>query len=100
MTDGLSMPFDLMIVLPPTYTNPKNLELAAPQSVTATGLDQLVYNPNCYIKNFRRNPPPPPQWEVKVAIYFFSFPRHDVSCSEMQGVYSTFYVLLSKIVFM
>ena len=34
----------------PTATNPKNLELASPQSVTATRLDQLVYSPNCYIQ--------------------------------------------------
>ena len=50
MTDGLNA-FDLMIVLPPD-TNPKNLELASPQSVQATRLDQLVYSPNCYIKIF------------------------------------------------
>ena len=37
----------------PTYTNPKILELAPPQSVTATRLDQLVYSPNCYIKIFQ-----------------------------------------------
>ena len=49
------MPFDLMIVLPPTDTNPKNLELAPPQSVTTTRLDQLVYSPNCYIQIFRLN---------------------------------------------
>ena len=51
----VSMPFDLMIVLPPTDTNPKNLELASPESVTATRLDQLVYSPNYYIKIFRLN---------------------------------------------
>ena len=39
----------------PTDTNPKNLELAAPQSVTATRLDQLVYSPNYYIQIFRLN---------------------------------------------
>ena len=33
----------------PTDTNPRNLELAPPQSVTATRLDQLVYSPNYYI---------------------------------------------------
>ena len=37
----------------PTDTNPKNLELSSPQSVTATRLDQLVYCPNCYILIFR-----------------------------------------------
>ena len=37
----------------PTDTNPKNLELAPPQSITATRLDQLVYSPNYYIKIFR-----------------------------------------------
>ena len=39
----------------PTDTNPKNLELASPQSVTATRLYQLVYRPNCYIKILRLN---------------------------------------------
>ena len=37
----------------PTDTNPKNLELAHAQSVTATRLDQLVYSPNCYIQIFQ-----------------------------------------------
>ena len=37
----------------PTDTNPKNLELAPPQSVTATRLDQLVYSPNYYIQIFQ-----------------------------------------------
>ena len=36
-----------------TDTNPKNLELAPPQSVTATRLDQLVYSPNYYIQIFQ-----------------------------------------------
>ena len=36
----------------PTDTNPKNLELAPPQSVTATRLDQLVYSANYYIQIF------------------------------------------------
>ena len=45
----VSMPFDLMIVLPPD----KNLELASPQSLPATRLDKLVYSPNCYIQIFR-----------------------------------------------
>ena len=40
----------------PTDTNPKNLELAPPQSVTATRLDQLVYSPNYYIKIFQTQP--------------------------------------------
>ena len=35
-----------------TDTNPKNLELAPPQSVTSTRLDQLVYKPYCYIQIF------------------------------------------------
>ena len=34
----------------PTDTN---LELAPPQSVTATRLDQLVYSPNYYIQIFQ-----------------------------------------------
>ena len=46
------MPFDCAA---PTDTNPKNLELAPPQSVTATRLDQLVYIPNYYIQIFRLN---------------------------------------------
>ena len=37
----------------PPHTNPKNLELAAPQSVTGTRLDQLVYSQNCYIQIFQ-----------------------------------------------
>ena len=38
-----------------TDTNPKNLELAPPQSITATRLDQLVYSPNYFIQIFRLN---------------------------------------------
>ena len=45
------MPFDLMN----TDTNPKNLKLPLPQSVTATRLDQLVYSLNSYIRFFRLN---------------------------------------------
>ena len=37
----------------PTATNPNHLELAPPQSVMTTRLDQLVYNPNCYIQIFQ-----------------------------------------------
>ena len=44
------MPFDRAA---PTDTNPKNLELAPPQSITATRLDQLVYSPNYYIQIFQ-----------------------------------------------
>ena len=40
----------------PTDTNPNNLELAPPQSVTATRLDQLVYSPNYYIQIFQTQP--------------------------------------------
>ena len=40
----------------PTDTNPKNLELAPLQSVTATRLDQLVYSPNYYIQIFQTQP--------------------------------------------
>ena len=36
-----------------TDTNPKNLELAPPQSIKATRLDQLVYSPNYYIQIFQ-----------------------------------------------
>ena len=39
----------------PTDTNPKNLELSFPPTVTATRLDQLVYSPNCYVQIFRHN---------------------------------------------
>ena len=39
----------------PTDTNPNNIELALPQSVTATRLDQLVYSLNYYIQIFRLN---------------------------------------------
>ena len=39
-----------------TDTNPKNPELAPPQSVTATRLDQLVYSPNYYIQIFQTQP--------------------------------------------
>ena len=49
MTDGLND------CAAPTDTNPKNLELAPPQSITATRLDQLVYSPNYYIQIFRFN---------------------------------------------
>ena len=51
MTDGLNADDRAA----PKYTNPRNLELASPQSVTATRLDQLVYSPNCYIQIFRLN---------------------------------------------
>ena len=34
----------------PTGTNPKNLKLAPPQSVTATRLDPSVYSPNYYFQ--------------------------------------------------
>ena len=36
--------------MPPYITNIKNLELASPQSVTATRLDQLVYTPRSDLK--------------------------------------------------
>ena len=36
-----------------TDINPKNLELAPPQSIKATRLDQLVYSPNYYIQIFQ-----------------------------------------------
>ena len=37
----------------PTDTNLKNLEVAPPQSITDTRLDQFVYSPNYYIQIFR-----------------------------------------------
>ena len=46
-----------------TDTNPKNLELAPPQSITATRLDQLVYSPNYYIQIFQTQNNCP-QWEA------------------------------------
>ena len=51
MTDGLNAVLSNDCTAP-TDTNPKNLELAPPQSVTATRLDQLVNSPNCYIQIF------------------------------------------------
>ena len=45
-----------------TDTNPKNLELAPHQSITATRLDQLVYSPNYYIQIFQTQNNCP-QWE-------------------------------------
>ena len=36
------------IVLPHTDTNPKNISLTTPQSITASRLDPLVYSPKCY----------------------------------------------------
>ena len=70
MTDGLNavLPNDRAA---PTDTNPKNLELASLQSVTAIRLDQLVYSPNCYIQIFQtqlflRNGSNPQPFEVKV----------------------------------
>ena len=55
MTDGLNAVWSNDRAAP-TDTNPKNLELAPPQSVTATRLDQLVYNPNYYIQIFQTQP--------------------------------------------
>ena len=51
MTDGLNAVLSNDRAAP-TYTNPKNLKLAPPHSVTATRLDQLVYSPNCYIQMY------------------------------------------------
>ena len=48
-----------------THTNPKNLELAPPQSITATRLDQLVYSPNYYIQIFQTQNNCP-QWEANL----------------------------------
>ena len=48
-----------------TDTNPKNLELAPPQSITATRLDQLVYSPNYYIQIFQTQNNCP-QWEANL----------------------------------
>ena len=45
MTDGLNAVWSNERAAH-TDTNPKNLELAPPQSITATRLDQLVYSPN------------------------------------------------------
>ena len=56
MTDWSQCRFDRMIMPAPTDTNPKNLELAPPQSITATRLDQLVYSPNYYIQIFQTQP--------------------------------------------
>ena len=48
-----------------TDTNPKNHELAPPQSITATRLDQLVYSPNYYIQIFQTQNNCP-QWEANL----------------------------------
>ena len=48
-----------------TDTNPMNLELAPPQSITATRLDQLVYSPNYYIQIFQTQNNCP-QWEANL----------------------------------
>ena len=53
MTDGLIVVWSNDRAAP-TDINLKNLELASPQSVTATRLDQIVYSPNCYIPIFRQ----------------------------------------------
>ena len=52
MTDGLKSVLSNDYAAP-TDTNPRNLELALPQSVTANRLDQLVYSPICYIQIFQ-----------------------------------------------
>ena len=54
MTDGLTAVLSNDCAAP-TATNPKNLEFAPPQSVTATRLDQLVYSPNYYIQISQTN---------------------------------------------
>ena len=48
-----------------TDTNPRNLKLAPPQSITATRLDQLVYSPNYYIQIFQTQNNCP-QWEANL----------------------------------
>ena len=55
MTDGLNAVLSNDRAAP-TDTNPKNLELSPPQSVTTTRLDQLVYSPNCYIQILQTQP--------------------------------------------
>ena len=55
MTDGLNAVWSNDRAAP-TDTNPNNLELAPPQSVTATRLDQLFYSPNYYIQIFQTQP--------------------------------------------
>ena len=55
MTDGVNAVWSNDRAAP-TDTNPKNLELAPPQSITATRLDQLVYSPNYYIQIFQTQP--------------------------------------------
>ena len=52
MTDGLNTVWSNDRAAP-TDTNHKNLELAPPQSVTAT---RLVYSPNYYIQIFQTQP--------------------------------------------
>ena len=61
----------------PTDTNRKNLELAPPQSVTTTRLDQLVYSPNYYIQIFSSLEVKSPTrlaialWELAIQVYTF-----------------------------
>ena len=52
MTDGLNVICSNDRAAP-INTNPKNLELAPPQFVTDTRLDQLVYSQNCSIQIFQ-----------------------------------------------
>ena len=73
-----------------TDTNPKNLELAPPQSITATRLDQLVYSPNYYIQIFQTQNNCP-QWEANLhparseSWAFATTPRELQSDSQMSS---------------
>ena len=69
MTDGVNAILSNYRAAP-TDTNPKNLELATPQSVTNTRLDQLVYSPNCYIQTqlFTRSEDRTPNRSLKVEV--------------------------------
>ena len=64
MTDGISAVWSNDRAAH-TDTNPKNLELAPPQSITATRLNQLVYSPNYYIQIFQPQNNCP-QWEANL----------------------------------
>ena len=82
-----------------TDTNPKNLELAPPQSITATRLDQLVYSPNYYIQIFQTQNNCP-QWEANLhparseSWAFATTPRDAVATTPRDCVVLTHYDIL------
>ena len=83
-----------------TDTNPNNLELAPPQSITATRLDQLVYSPNYYIQIFQTQNNCP-QWEANLhparseSWAFATTPRE--LCSWVDSVSNEYFVIVELI---